>query len=201
MKVIFQEKDGIYTATIPLRARDGRMLYFSGTASLDDTYKQFAVDPQISGIFDDIGKVFKKVTKSKAFRGALKVVKSVVKSPITTAALGVVTGGAAIAPMAAANMALRVVESATKGSGKAKKLIEASMKLADKPMKPEQVRLLKAKIRASGGAPSAITQALSKRPSTPSTAIVPIAQPSAKVRELLHMQKIHRFVMTLQPTA
>jgi len=157
MKVIFTEKDGIYNASIPLRTRDGRTVLITGSASVGEVAEEFGfTEDEIGSIFGDIGKAFKKIAKNKAFKKAIKITKSVLKSPITTAALGVVTGGAAIAPMAAVNVALNVADMATKGSGaqkeKAKKLIRASTLLADKPMSAAQIATLKSKF-----APSALT--------------------------------------------
>jgi len=157
MKVIFTEKDGIYNASIPLRTRDGRTVLITGSASVGEVAEEFGFsEDEIGSIFGDIGKAFKKIAKNKAFKKAIKITKSVLKSPITTAALGVVTGGAAIAPMAAVNVALNVADMATKGSGaqkeKAKKLIRASTLLADKPMSAAQIATLKSKF-----APSALT--------------------------------------------
>jgi len=78
------------------------------------------------------------------------VAKSVIKSPITTAALGVVTGGAAIAPLAAANVALRIADSAIKPGKKgkaARAVLRTSVKAANRDKaKRKKVKLLKAKL-------------------------------------------------------
>lgn len=88
------------------------------------------------GFLHGLGKFFKGIAKSKALRKALKIAKDIVKSPITTAALGIVTGGAAIPALTAANAAIRIAEAA-KLTGKkgqaARKVIRASLQAADKP--------------------------------------------------------------------
>lgn len=154
MRVIFTEKDGVYNASIPLRTRDGRTVLITGTASVGEVAEEFGfTEDEIGSLFGDIGKAFKKIAKNKAFKKAIKITKSVLKSPITTAALGVVTGGAALAPMAAVNIALNVADMATKGGSKgekAKKLIKASTALADQPMSVTQIAKLKSKFAPSG---------------------------------------------------
>lgn len=190
MKVQVAEKDGVYTATVPLMLRDGRQLLIEASASVAGVYDDFGISEEVGNIFKDVGKFFKKVAKSKAIRKAVKITKDIIKSPITTAALGVVTGGSAIAPMAAANVAVRLAEQAAKGGKQAKKVVEASMKLADKDLNPQQVKKLKAIIRKQPKAPSA--------PKMLPAGGFP--EPSQKVKDLLHLNKIHKFVMTLQPT-
>lgn len=157
MRVIYTEKDGVYNASIPLRTRDGRTVLITGTASVGEVAEEFGFsEDEIGGLFGDIGKFFKKVAKNKAFKKAIKITKSVLKSPITTAALGIVTGGAAIAPMAAVNVAMNVADQALKGGAaaeKARKLIKASTSLADKQMSSTQIAKLKSKF-APGGLPA-----------------------------------------------
>lgn len=148
MKYIITEKDGIYTARLPLALRDGRTLWISASASIGDSYRELGLDPEMIGMenvggfpgsmFKAIGKVVKKITKSKVLRKVVKIGKSVLKSPITSVALGAVTGGAALPALASANVAIRVAEAATKGGKKgkaARKLLKASKRAADKRIK------------------------------------------------------------------
>ncbi len=163
MRVIFTEKDGVYNASIPLRTRDGRTVLITGSASVGEVAEEYGfTEDEIGSLFGDIGKAFKKIAKNKAFKKAIKITKSVLKSPITTAALGVVTGGAAIAPMAAVNIAMNVADMALKGGSKgdkAKKLIKASTALADQQMSATQIATLKSKF--APGAFPAIAKAAS----------------------------------------
>jgi hypothetical protein len=129
------ENQGVYTATIPIPLESGKILLINGRASLEDTYKDFGINPEVGGFFGDVGRFFKKITKSKALRKAVGVAKSILKSPVTTAALGVVTGGAAIPALASANAAIRIAEEAKKTGKKAanaRKLMRATMKVAEK---------------------------------------------------------------------
>lgn len=169
MQVIWTEKNGVYNATIPLRTRDGRTLYITGSATVGEVAEEFGfTEDEIGSFFGSIGKAFKKIAKNKAFKKALKITKSVLKSPITTAALGVVTGGAAIAPMAAVNIAMNVADMALKGTSKekekAKKLIKASTAIADAPMSAAQIATLKQKIgvRAVPGPATSLAPFLAK---------------------------------------
>lgn len=189
MQIQVTEKNGVYTATIPLLLRDGTQLLVQGSASVAGVYDDFGLPEEVGGIFDDVGKFFKKVAKNKAIRKAVKITKDVIKSPITTAALGVVTGGAAIAPMAAANVAVRLAEQAAKGGKQARKVIQSSIKLADKPRTPQQIAKLKEIIRKQPKAPLALPAPKAAFP-----------EPSKKVKDLLGLNRIHKFVMTLQPT-
>lgn len=146
---------GVYTAAIPYAMENGNILLVEGRADIRDTYRDFGLNPdEVGGLFGSIGKFFKKVTKNKAFRKALKISKKIFKSPITTAALGVVTGGAAIAPLAAANIALNVADSAAKHGKKgkaARKLIRGTMKLADKDaLKRRKLAFIKKRMIARG---------------------------------------------------
>lgn len=139
MKYFITESGGTYTCTIPLQLKDGRVCLIQGKASVSEvagelgfSYDEFA---QVGGIFGSIGKFFKKVAKSKAVRKAVGMTKSILKSPITTAALGVVTGGSSVPFTAAANAALRLADAAKKGGKKgkrAKKLMKATLRQAKK---------------------------------------------------------------------
>jgi hypothetical protein len=133
------EKNGTYTAELPLAMVDGRTLIIRSSANVADTYRELGLNPAIEGVgwnpFKAIGKIVKKITKNKVFKKVIGVAKDVLKSPITTAALGAVTGGAAIAPLAAANMAIRLTEEAVKTGKKAdaaRKLLKASVRAAGK---------------------------------------------------------------------
>lgn len=139
MQYRITEKNGIYTAELPLPLVDGRTLVIRSSASVADTYKELGLNPAIEGVgwnpFKAIGKVVKKITKNKVFRKVIGVAKDIIKNPVTTAALGVVTGGAAIPALASANMAIRLAEEAAKGGKKAaaaRKLIAASSKAAER---------------------------------------------------------------------
>jgi len=44
------EKNGIYTATLPLPLTDGRTLLIRSSASIADTYREFGLDPRIAGM-------------------------------------------------------------------------------------------------------------------------------------------------------
>lgn len=156
MKYIITEKDGVFTARLPLALRDGRTLWISASASIGDTYRELGLDPAMIGMeevggfpgsmFKSIGKAVKKITKSKVLRQVVKIGKSVIKSPITSVALGAVTGGAALPALAAANVAVRVAEAATKGGKKgnaARKILKVSKQAADKEQR-RKVGLAKA---------------------------------------------------------
>jgi hypothetical protein len=183
--VKFTERDGIITATIPLLTRDGRLVLVSGSASIEETAGEFGIEPDVSGLFGKIGKFFKKVTKNKAFKKAFKITKSILKSPITTAALGVVTGGAAIAPMAAINVAMNVADEAAKGSKKAKNLIKSATALTDKKgITKGGLAAIKAKISAAPGLPSGIPHASTAAWLLPKRT----SDPLDRVRELLKIQ-------------
>lgn len=145
MRYIITEKNGVLTARLPLALRDGRTLWISASASIADTYRELGLDPAMAdmedvggfpgSLFKSIGKAVKKIAKSKVLRTVAKVGKSIIKSPITSVALGAVTGGAALPALAAANVAVRVAEAATKGGKKgkaARKLLKASKRAADK---------------------------------------------------------------------
>lgn len=183
--VRFTEKDGIITASIPLLTRDGRIKWVSGSASIEETAGEFGIEPDVSGLFGKIGKFFKKVTKNKAFKKAFKITKSILKSPITTAALGVVTGGAAIAPMAAINIAMNVADEAAKGSKKAKNLIKTATALTDKKgVTQEGLAKIRSKIASSPGLPAGIPKASTAAWLMPKRT----SDPLSRVRELLKMQ-------------
>lgn len=157
MQYTITEKDGVYTAMIPLALRDGRVLEIRGSASVADTYRELGLDPgmyfmqdqpEVGGfpgsLIKGIGKVVKKITKSKALRKVVGVAKSVLKSPITTVALGAVTGGSALPALASANVAIRLAEAATKGGKKgktARKFLKSAKRQSDK----RKIKLLKAK--------------------------------------------------------
>jgi hypothetical protein len=85
-----------------------------------------------------VGKFIQKAAKSKAFKSALHAVSSVISNPVVIAGLGVVTGGAALPALAAANTAMAITTAATKaipGSPTHKasrKLARASMLIADR---------------------------------------------------------------------
>jgi hypothetical protein len=135
MQYSITENQGVYTATLPIPLESGKFLLVKGRASLADTYKDFGVQPEVGGFFGDVGRFFKKVTKSKALRKAVSIGKSILKSPVTTAALGIVTGGAAIPALGAANVALRIADAAKKGGkkgDKARRLMRATIKVAEK---------------------------------------------------------------------
>lgn len=167
MNYVIAEKNGVYTAVVPLALRDGRKLMIRGSASIADTYRELGLDPRIhflaeqsevggfpGSLFKSIGKAVKKITKSKALRKVVGVAKSVLKSPITTVALGAVTGGSALPALAAANVAVRVAESAAKGGKKgqaARKLLKAAKRSSDKQkIKLRKANIVKQKLVASG---------------------------------------------------
>lgn len=139
MKYYMSESGGTYTCTIPLKLKDGRVLLVQGKASVAEVAGELGFSPdqfaEVGGIFGSIGNFFKKVAKSKAFKKATKITKSIIKSPITTAALGVVTGGSSVPFTAAANAALRIADAAKKGGKKgkrAKRLMKATLRQAKK---------------------------------------------------------------------
>lgn len=167
MKYWIKEKNGVYTAFLPLALRDGRQLIIKASASIGDTYRELGLDPHIhayadspevggfpGSMFKSIGKAVKKITKSKVLRKVVGVGKSILKSPITTVALGAVTGGSALPALASANMAIRVAEAATKGGKKgaaARKLLKAAKRSTDrKQVKLAKARVVKQKLIRSG---------------------------------------------------
>jgi hypothetical protein len=147
-RITFDKPRGVYTAYLALPLEDGNFVLITAQASIADTLKDFGFsDTEVGNIFSDIGKglkklgkgigkAVKKVTKSKALRKVLSVGKEIIKNPITTAALGAVSGGTLLAPMAAANAAVRLAEVAAKNVGKAgksaRKLLKATAGAADK---------------------------------------------------------------------
>lgn len=159
MKFEITEQNGVYTCTIPLQMRDGRVCLIQGRASIAEVAKDFGFSPnefaEVGGIFGSIGKFFKKVAKSKAIRKAVKITKGVLKNPITSAALGVVTGGASVPFTASAAAALRIADAARKAGKKglkAKRLMKATLRQAEKE---EKLKTTARKELASGKYPRA----------------------------------------------
>jgi hypothetical protein len=167
MKYMITERNGILTATLPLALRDGRTLLIRASASIEDTYRELGLDPAIhflqnnpevggfpGSLFRSIGRTVKKIAKSKVLRKVVKIGKSVLKSPVTSVALGAITGGAAVAPLAAANVAVRLAEAATKGGKKgkrAKKILRASKRAADRrKLKLRKARSVRTKLSKRG---------------------------------------------------
>lgn len=167
MRYTITEKNGVYTATLPLALRDGRVLVIRGSASIADTYRELGLDPRIhayvdspevggfpGSLFKSIGKAVKKITKSKVLRKVVGVGKSILKSPITTVALGAVTGGSALPALASANVAIRLAEAATKGGKKgkaARKVLKAAKRTTDrKRRKLAKARVVKQRLIRSG---------------------------------------------------
>lgn len=150
-RITYDKDRGVYTAMLALPLEDGNYVLISAQASIADTLRDFGFsEAEVGSIFSDIGKglkklgkgigkAVKKVTKSKALRKVIGIGKEIIKNPITTAALGAVSGGTLIAPMAAANAAVRLAEVAAKkvgGAGKAaRKLLKATAGAADKKKK------------------------------------------------------------------
>lgn len=139
MKYRITEKNGVYTAEIPLQMKDGRILLVQGRASVPEVMAELGFSrndlDEVGGIFGSIGRFFKKITKSKALKKAVKITKGIIKNPITTAALGVVTGGASVPFTASASAALRLAEAAKKGGAtgkKARRLMKSTLKQAKK---------------------------------------------------------------------
>lgn len=144
MKIRLYESPGSVTAELPIMLDDGRKLIIRSTAILADTAREMGFDPRAIAAgdvivgwnpFKAIGKVVKKIAKSKVIRKVVKVAKDVIKNPITTAALGAVSGGTLLAPMAAANAAIRLTEAAVKAGkkgAKAAKVLRAAVKASDK---------------------------------------------------------------------
>jgi len=144
MKIRVYEKNGLVTAELPIPMDDGRKLMIRSTASILDTARELGIDPRALAAgevivgwnpFKAIGKLVKKIAKSKVIRKVVKVAKDVIKNPITTAALGAVSGGTLLAPMAAANAAVRLTEAAVKGGKKglkATKILRSAVKAANK---------------------------------------------------------------------
>lgn len=168
MAITITEEGGTYTCTVPLKLKDGRTLYVQGRASVAEVAEELGYSPQsfheVGGIFGSIGKFFKKIAKSKAVRKAFKITKSIVKNPITTAALGVVTGGSSVPFTAAASAAVRLAEKAKKG-GKAaraaRRTIKASMRASDKQRARKKAALkrklaAKKAMRTRGRIPKAV---------------------------------------------
>lgn len=167
MKYTITERNGVYTATLPLALRDGRTLLIRGSASIADTYRELGLDPRIhayadspevggfpGSLFKGIGKVVKKITKSKVLRKVVGVGKSILKSPITTVALGAITGGSALPALASANVAIRLAEAATKGGKKgkaARKVLKAAKHKTDRRRrKLAKARVVKQRLIRSG---------------------------------------------------
>lgn len=138
------EKDGIIAAELPIPTDDGGEIVFRAEESLADVARELGYDPAVFAAgesmvgwnpFKAIGKVVKKIAKSKVLRKVVSVAKDVIKNPITTAALGAVSGGTLLAPMAAANAAVRLTEAAVKAGKKgiaATKTIRKAVKFATK---------------------------------------------------------------------
>ncbi len=157
MQYVITEKNGVYTATLPLALKDGRTLRIRCSADIVDTYRELGLDPRIEylqhqeevggfpgSMFKAIGKVVKKITKSKVIRKVVGVAKKVLKNPITTVALGAVTGGSALPALASANVAIRLAEAATKG-GKKGKAARKVLKAAKRASNRKKLKLLKAR--------------------------------------------------------
>lgn len=133
MKYRITERNGIYTATLPLPLSDGRVLLIRSSASVADTMRDFGQSPEVVGdIFGDIGNFFKKVTKSKVVRSVVKVGKDIVRSPIVKAAAGALGGPGAYGALDAADKGISVVEQITKGNKAARRFAAATMKVANK---------------------------------------------------------------------
>lgn len=144
MRIRVYEQDGMITAELPIPLDDGRKLMIRSTASIAETAREMGFDPRAIAAgdvivgwnpFKEIGKVVKKIAKSKVIRKVVKVAKDVIKNPITTAALGAVSGGTLLAPMAAANAAVRLTEAAVKAGKKgikATKVLRAAVKASNK---------------------------------------------------------------------
>lgn len=133
MKYRITERNGVYTAMLPLALADGRVLLIKSSASVADTMRDFGQNPyQVGDIFGDIGNFFKKVTKSKAIRSVVKAGKSIIRSPITKAAAGAIGGPGAYGALDAADKGIAVVEQITKGNKAARKFAAATMRVANK---------------------------------------------------------------------
>lgn len=152
MNYTVTEKDGIYTATIPIPLSNGQELLVQGRASVDEVAEEMGLCigcggvngcigceyPEVGAWYDDVYKfasdtvkTVKKAAKSKAVRKAVKIVKDVVKHPATNIALGVVTGGASVPAMTAAQTAIHIAEAALKPGPKgqkARKLLKKGIK-------------------------------------------------------------------------
>jgi hypothetical protein len=167
MNYVITEKNGIYTAALPLALKDGRTLWIRASASTDETYRDLGLDPRIGefaeqpevggfpgSLFKGIAKAVKKITKSKAIRKVVGIGKSILKSPITTVALGAVTGGSALPALAAANVGIRLAEAATKGGKKgkaARKILKVSKRKADNhARKLRKAAIVKQKLMKAG---------------------------------------------------
>lgn len=145
MKVYTTERDGVYTARIPIPLSNGQEIIVEGTASVGEVMEDFGYpdDPYVGDIFSDVGNFFKKVAKSKAVRKCVSIAKDVIKSPVTNAALGIVTGGASVPAMTAASAGIRMAEAAAKGGliGKrVRKVMKATMRLAEKKKRKRRRR-------------------------------------------------------------
>lgn len=144
MNYRLKEKGGVITAELPIALNDGRTLMIRSSARVEDTAREMGFDPRLLAAgdamvgwnpFKAIGKIVKKIAKSKVIRKVVKVAKDVVKNPITTAALGAVSGGTLLAPMAAANAAVRLTEAAVKmgkKGAKAAKVLRGAVKASKK---------------------------------------------------------------------
>lgn len=154
MKYYITEKDGRITASLPLALRDGRTLWIRASTTIEDTYRELGLDPAIynmqevggfpGSLFKGIAKTVKKIAKSKVVRGVVNIGKKVLKSPITSVALGAITGGSALPALAAANVGIRLAEAATKGGKKgrtARKMLKHAKRHADR----KQAKLRKAR--------------------------------------------------------
>ena len=157
------EKDGIIAAELPIPTDDGNEIVIRAEESLADIARELGYDPAIFSAgeaivgwnpFKAIGKVIKKIGKSKVLRKVVSVAKDVIKNPITTAALGAVSGGTLLAPMAAANAAVRLTEAAVKAGKKgiaATKTIRKAVKFATKKKrKKRKVRRLASGMKRRG---------------------------------------------------
>lgn len=175
MKYRITERNGVYTAILPLPLADGRILLIKSSASVADTMRDFGQNPwEVGSIFGDIGNFFKKVTKSKVLRKVVKIGKSIIRSPITKAAAGAIGGPGAYGALDAADKGIAIVEQVSKGNPAARKLVKATMKMAEKNTKRKSSLgklLLKARKRKMQIASKKLAMALrgkkvSKRRST-----------------------------------
>lgn len=167
MKIKLYQKGNTLTGVLPLALSDGRTLLIKASVSLTQTRRELGFDDiddddEVGwNLFKSIGGFVKKVAKSKVFKAIGKVAKKMIKNPLVTGALGVITGGAAVPALAAANIAMNVIDAA-KGGGKkgtkARKLLKASVKAAGKKS-PKALPSPKAKALAA--------KAFAKQPMTP----------------------------------
>lgn len=160
---IVREKDGVITAELPIPLDDGRQLVIRASERIEDVARELGFDPRMMTAgetivgwnpFKAIGKFVKKIAKSKVIRKVVKVAKDVVKNPITTAALGAVSGGTLLAPMAAANAAVRLTEAAVKAGkkgAKAAKVLRSAVNISNKhEAKRKKVKRLAAGMKRRG---------------------------------------------------